>query len=179
MSTKLTQKRLKEVLHYNPDTGIFTWILSNSNRIHKGDKAGCNSNGYISIGVDGSRYRAHVLAWLYMEGYFPENDIDHINRIKSDNKWKNLRHVSRSCNLRNNDIRSNNTSGLTGIRLNCNKSKWIVEITINNKNIYLGRYINKVDAVMRRWHAEIYYQYDNCNSTSTAYLYLKRKGILV
>ncbi len=88
---RLTQERLKEVLSYNPETGIFT----RNPGIRGGEKVGTNSHGYVSIMVDGYLYQAHRLAWLYMEGYMPEQEIDHISRKRDDNRWCNLRVVNR------------------------------------------------------------------------------------
>ncbi len=98
----LTQDRLKELLHYCPETGVFTWIKTNGSRGKKGNIAGSiNPIGYLDIGVDSKVYKAHRLAFLYVEGYFPEYGLDHINRNKSDNRWSNLRQVSQTCNMRN------------------------------------------------------------------------------
>ena len=82
----LTQSRLKELLHYNPETGIFTWLVSKKG-VKIGNIAGSvNSIGYRYISVDRILYKASRLAWLFIEGYFPENDVDHINRIRDDDR---------------------------------------------------------------------------------------------
>ena len=92
----LNQSKLKELLNYNPENGSFTWLKSQGNA-SKGSKAGSLAvNGYILIAVNGQRYRAHRLAFLYMKARFPVLDIDHINRNPSDNRWVNLREVSRA-----------------------------------------------------------------------------------
>lgn len=88
---KLTQKYLKEILYYNPFTGIFIWKRYRSRFVKPGDIAGTKVKyGYIHIGIDGKIYKAHHLAWLYIHGYFPENQIRHINHIKDDNRIENL-----------------------------------------------------------------------------------------
>ena len=113
---KLTQKRLKELLHYDPSTGIFTWLVALSKKVKIGDIAGhIDSKGYRHIGVDCDVYRASRLAWLYMEGYFPEHEVDHEDRVRHNDRWKNLRHLTHSCNLKNRGVNSNNTSGITGV----------------------------------------------------------------
>lgn len=165
----LTQKRLKEVLYYNSETGIFKWIKSRSGV--KIGIAGCINQGYIKITIDGVKYTAHRLAFLYMEGYWPENDIDHKNQIKADNSWSNLREVSQSCNSRNCKLSKKNKSGVTGV--NKKNNKWIAYIGVNSKLTYLGIFVNFIDAVRARYKAEIKYNYPNCQTTSTAYLYLK------
>ena len=110
----LTQSRLKELLHYNPNTGIFTWLKKRRYWI-VGRKAGhLNVFGYISIRVDGKLYQAHRLAILYTDGYFPETGVDHIDRNKQNNKRANLREAGKQCNARNSGVCNRNTSGITG-----------------------------------------------------------------
>lgn len=173
MRNKLKQERLKSVLKYDKDSGVFTW-LKNENRIKKGTIAGCDDGqGYIRICVDMNIYHAHRLAFLYMDGYFPENDVDHINRKRSDNRWDNLREVSRQCNARNSSIGKNNTSGVIGVVYRKDTKKWHAQININGKHISLGNYVKFKYAVIARWAGEKKYKFQNCNTTSTAFLYLK------
>lgn len=174
---EVTYERLREILEYNPITGIFTWIL---NIAGKKGRAGyqCKSNGYRFIVIDKKRYTEGRLAWFYMEGYWPEKDIDHINRNRSDNRWCNLRHISKSCNSRNQGVKSNNTSGVTGVYYNKNAGKWQSYLNIESKNKYLGIFRYKNDAVMARWQAEKAHGFSNCQTTSSAYLYLKNKGLI-
>jgi hypothetical protein len=173
---KLTQERLKEVLHYNPDTGIFTWKVMVGKRAKVGTIPGYHHCGYIYMGVDNHGYPAHHLAFLYMEGYLPEHDIDHINRIRDDNRWDNLRHVSRSCNLRNTSVRSTNKSGVTGVGWDKGKKKWGSCIGVNCKVKHLGGFDNLKEAVQARWEAEVKYDYPNCNSTSSAFQFLQKES---
>jgi len=183
MKNDLTQEMLKELLHYNPDTGIFTWTDKVRNKNRKGAIAGSvYSKGYLMIKVNNqwnkNRYLAHRLAFLYMEGYFPENDIDHINRIPLDNRWCNLREVSKSCNAKNKDILPNNTSGITGVTKYNDKGvvSYRASIQIGLKQIKLKRRKTFSEAVKDRHDAEIKYEYQNCNTTSSAYLYLKENA---
>ena len=93
--TKLTQERLRELTIYNSETGVFTWAVSRR-RCTLGGVAGCiRGDGSWGIRIDGHLYRAHRLAWLYMTGEWPPEEIDHKNRIKSDNSWSNLRLATR------------------------------------------------------------------------------------
>lgn len=170
----LTQERLKEVLSYNPNTGIFIWKQSLSNNVKINSDAGTfSAKRYIVIGIDSKMYLAHRLVFLYMEGYFPEYDVDHINRNKSDNRWVNLRHVSRQCNIRNGRVRCNNTSGITGVSERKRNGKWRATIEANSKSIALGDFTDIKDAVQARWDAEVKYDFPHCNTTSSAYLYLQ------
>jgi len=97
----LTQSQLKEILTYNPDTGIFTWLVASNGRIRVGDIAGTTDNGYVRIMIERTKYRAHRLAWLYVHGESPKEQIDHINHIRDDNRINNLRCVSCHENFKN------------------------------------------------------------------------------
>jgi hypothetical protein len=136
-----------------------------------------NPNGYVMIGINSKTYRAHRLAYLYMKGFFPKNiDIDHIDRNKLNNSWHNLRLVSRQCNSRNAHISSKNTSGVTGVCYNNKYKKWLSHIKISGKLLNIGLYSNFYDAVKGRWDAEVKYNFPNCNTTSSAYLYLQQNN---
>ena len=176
---KLTQERLKELLHYDPITGMFTWIKPLAIRVNAGDTAGYKCpRGYIMMGVGGVYHRAHRLAWLYMYGYLPELSIDHINRVKGDNRISNLREASRQCNMRNSDISSKNTSGITGVSWHATNKRWQARITVNDKRMHLKTCKSIADAALARWDAEVKYGFPACNTTSTSYLYLKRNNLL-
>lgn len=175
----LTQERLKQVLDYDPETGIFRW---NSKRIggrKVGKIAGGKSPyGYHLIKIDGTKYMSHRLAWLYMYGYFPENEIDHINRIKDDNRISNLRHVSKICNSRNVGDLLTNKSGVKGVYFKNRCKSWVSTITINRKKIHLCSTKNFDKAVMERWKAEKEHNFPTCCTTSSSFKYLKEKGLI-
>lgn len=102
ITTKLTHDRLLRLLHYNPESGIFTWNVDLGSRARKGDEAGTiNKAGYVVIQINGCKIYAHRLAFLYMEGKLPDCQVDHINRNKLDNRWCNLRHSNNIENNRN------------------------------------------------------------------------------
>lgn len=173
MLRKLTQERLKELLHYDSEIGIFTWLKSGGGS-KKGDIAGgINKPGYRTISVDHKRYNASRLAWLWMEGYLPENDVDHRNRIQHDNRWSNLRHVSHLCNMHNQKIYKNNTSGITGVDWSKEKQMWRTRIMISGKSFNLGYFSSRLSAARARWEAEVKHGFPNCNTTSSAYLYIR------
>lgn len=96
----MTQEELHQLLEYNPETGEFFWKSCVSKRIKVGQKAGsiCKIHGYELIGIKNKQYRAHRLAWLYVYGKWPNPEIDHINRVKTDNRIANLREADRSMN---------------------------------------------------------------------------------
>ncbi len=136
----LTQRRLKELFFYDQDTGLFTRIKS-----VKGNAAGTLSNcknvkGYVQIMIDYKNYTAHRLAWLYINGRWPHEQIDHINRLKDDNRIANLKEVNNSENQLNIDVRKHNTSGFTGVVKNSKTNKWVAQIIRNKKRYHLGSY---------------------------------------
>lgn len=135
-----TQEQIKRALKYDPETGVFTWLISPSNRAKKGSVAGfMNDAGYWMIGIDNVRYRAHRLAWLYMTGEWPERKIDHENTIRSDNRWANIRLADDSQNVCNQALRADNTSGVKGVRFWKNETN---EYVIARLAIY-GKVIQK------------------------------------
>ncbi len=136
----LTQERLKHRLHYEPSTGVFTWLnLSQSKQHLAGEPAGWtgDDNGYVSLRVDGKNYYAHRLAFLYMNGEFPKY-CDHINRVKNDNRWCNLRPATMSQNRANASMRSNNTSGLKGVSWESRSKMWRAQICFNGITKHIG-----------------------------------------
>lgn len=155
----ITQLELKSRLHYNPKTGVFTRISSSSAGPKIGDIAGWLQDGYRKIMVNGKTYFAHRLAWLYVYGEFPENQIDHINHIRNDNRISNLRDASGSDNQRNQRVAKNNTSGTIGVIFNNLINRWVARIGTPQKRIFLGRFKKKEDAIKARKEAEIYYGY--------------------
>jgi len=155
---ELTQERLKELVNYNQETGDFTWLVRTSNRIKPGDIARCMSHGYIRIGIDGKNYKAHRIAFIYMMGLMPL-EVDHINHKRDDNRWINLRAVTRTVNSQNKSMQCNNTSGVTGVYLCKKTEKWVSEIMANGVYKYLGRFIYKKNAEKARKKAEIKYNF--------------------
>lgn len=169
----LTQDKLKEVLDYDPDTGIFKWKKYISSNASTGRIAGNQLPvGYISIQVSGTRYYAHRLAFLYMEGYFPENQVDHINKNKCDNSWNNLREVSIQCNARNVGNHKDNTSGVKGVDFIKARNKWRARITNMGNSIHLGLFNSFKDAVIARYKAEQYLNWTGCDTNSPAFNYI-------
>lgn len=155
----ITQERLKKLLHYNPDTGIFTSLCARG-KIKSDDTLGWDSAaGYLGISIDYKFYMAHRLAWLYVYGDFPKKDIDHINHKKTDNRISNLRDVTKSQNLRNQKIRTDNTAGATGISWHKCAGKWRVYICVGGKQKHLGLFTDKDDAISARKAANKKYMY--------------------
>jgi hypothetical protein len=153
----LTQKILKELLHYFPDTGDFTWLATRG-KARVGAKAGYLSKaGYIQLGVNGKLYFAHRLAFLYMTGEFPELEVDHIDHCPSNNAWSNLREVSHQENGRNQSISKSNKSGYNGVYWCVRSKKWHTQIAIDGKTVHLGYHAELENAVIARDAANIEY----------------------
>lgn len=137
----LTVERLREVLSYNKETGLFVWITRAARRIQVGDIAGKpHGAGYISIGIDGQQYLTHRLAWLWMTGEWPWYQIDHVNRIRVDNRWDNLRSATPVQNNANAGLMKTNTSGRKGVTWFKRDSKWRAQISIDNWTRHIGYY---------------------------------------
>lgn len=124
----LTQERLKELLRYNPDTGVFT-------RIKTGKEAGCLDGGYIVLNAGGKLHYAHRLAFLWMTGSLPPEYVDHINGVRSDNRWSNLRPATHAENCRNSRARK----GLKGVFPRSNGT-YRARVTFNGKKYNIGTY---------------------------------------
>lgn len=144
----LTQARLRELLHYNPETGEFTWLLRIAQCIKVGDKAGSIDNkGYLKIGINKKVYAAHRLAWIYFYGEIKGSvEIDHINRNKSDNRITNLRMVSHKQNMENQETHFNNKSGYKGVSWWAPTQKWKAQIGHYGKKYHIGLYQTKKEA---------------------------------
>lgn len=134
MLSNLNAEFVKTVLHYDQETGVFTWRL-NVNRVKKGQNAGSFDNhGYLKIKINGVGYKAHRLAWLISHGEWPKHEIDHIDRDRANNRLSNLREATRFENSLNQDNRSN--TGLAGIR-------WVgyrVTIKAKGKKFWIGNF---------------------------------------
>lgn len=136
----LTAQRLRELLIYDPRTGVFRWLVSTSNRVKVGAVAGNTDNhyGYRLIGVDGRLYRGGRLAWLYMTGEWPPDRVDHKNRNRLDDRWDNLRPCSHGQNIVNSGLWKHNKSGFKGVYLNRHTGRWRAKIQKDGKTIHLG-----------------------------------------
>jgi len=157
----LTQARLKAVLFYNPETGIFLWRHHRYNRLIAGTRAGSlhKSVGYRRIKFDGKEHREHRLAVLYMTGEFPPDQVDHINGTRTDNRWKNLRCVDRHQNHKNSKLLSTNKTGIPGVKIVNRKSRYHVSICDKGNQLNLGTFIDFFEACCARKSAEIQYNY--------------------
>lgn len=157
----VTADRLRFLLDYDADSGIFTWRGRTSNRVKIGSIAGSRHGaGYVQINVDGSNFLAHRLAWLHAHGTWPKGTVDHINGDRTDNRLLNLRDVSQGVN--NGNVRKlprHNTSGLLGASWCAADERWAAHISVDGKSRFLGNFDTADDAhaayltAKRRLHA--------------------------
>lgn len=172
----LTQEYLKEILDYDPETGIVTkkarpahhfsitqeaaeHTCNKWNSRYAGERAGCLTitgagKSYLRISVDYNSYMLHCLIWIYMTGKERKGDIDHIDGNGLNNRWLNLREVSRSVNMQNSRRSKANSSGCTGVYWSKAAEKWQAHINLSKGYKYLGIYIDWFDAVSARKSAE-------------------------
>jgi hypothetical protein len=159
----ITQERLKELLHYNPDTGLFTRAIDagSGGQYKAGTLAGCKrKDGYVILSIDGKRYFAHRIAWIYMTGVLPDEQIDHKDLNRSNNIFGNLRQATDLQNRMNTRKRATNTSGFKGVMFERRRNKWISKMWVNHKQIHLGYFHNKEDAAKAYEKAAIKYHGD-------------------
>ena len=173
---EITYDRVHELFRY--DNGKLFWTESRGKGA-KGLPAGCAKDaGYKCIGVDGKRYYAHRLVWLYHNGYFPENGVDHINRDKGDNRIENLREVSQTCNARNSGNYKHNTSGIKGVHFVKNDNLWMARVRVNDKYCYLGESKDFDEAVLLRYTVEQCLGWESCDSMSPAHEYALKNNLV-
>ncbi len=147
--TILFQERLKELLHYDPATGVFTWKVSSSRKIKIGDIAGSlNPNGYLYIGVNGKVYIAHRLSWVYIHGALPADQLDHIDGNRSNNRIENLREATKAQNMQNQRVAhiSNKTTELLGACFHKASGKFQAQIRLSGKPRHLGFFPTAIEA---------------------------------
>lgn len=144
----ITQDELMRLLDYDQYTGVFTWKVSTSNRVHVGDVAGSHHNkGYLRISLNYICYLSHRLAWLYVYGHFPINQIDHVDCNKVNNSIANLRESTNKENKQNRrKPQANNTSGFLGVHFDKHRGKFMAKIVLNRKGKHLGRFTTAEEA---------------------------------
>lgn len=200
----LTQKELKRLLTYTPETGLFYWNFSQQQILaqiasgealqipwfiseldsdfESGSEAGFRlATGYACIRLYGTTFRAHRLAFLYMTGTLPSGVVDHIDRIRHNNCWENLRDVTPTQNARNRSVSVDNKSKITGVRRLRAKQgckgkppSFVAYITVNYKRHSLGKSGTLLGAAILRYNAEQLHGFTNFNPNSSAKLYIDK-----
>jgi len=138
---ELTADRLCELLSYCPETGEFRWKVYRCPNARAGDVAGnlC-PRGYIKIKIDKKLYRAHRLAWLFVRGCWPDDELDHRNGIRCDNRIDNLRAATHAQNHQNRAPDRGNKSRRLGVSWSRRSEKWCAHICVNREKKYLGAF---------------------------------------
>lgn len=173
----ISHDELLRILDYDPDTGMFRWKIRIANRINAGTIAGwIKKYGYRQIMIKGKSYFAHRLAFFYVHGYDSENELDHIDGDTSNNRIKNLRESSRSCNMQNKQVYKNNTTGVHGVYFSKHKKKYAAQITTRSNQKHIGYFVTILDAAKARYDAEIKYGFNKCQTDSSALKYIKAQG---
>lgn len=142
---ELTAELLRQLIDYDPETGVITWRPRKEKSRH--DRmwntrfafkvAGTtDTNGYLCVSFRCVKHRAHRLAWLYVHGRWPADQLDHINRDRADNRLANLRECTGAENHQNRGVRAK--SGVQGVRWHKQGQKWQARIRINGREVYLG-----------------------------------------
>lgn len=162
LNNTLTQQQLKLILHYDAETGVFTrkWrddVLLRFNIRDTGRMAGFYNKGHLQISINNKMYQSHRLAWLYMTGEWPEQEVDHIDLNGINNKWINLRKATPSQNQHNKSKYKNNKSGYKGVSWCKKREKWTARLRANGKNMTIGRFNNKEDAYAAYCEAALKY----------------------
>lgn len=151
----LTAQRLREILHYDPETGLFRWSATYNLGRLRDKRVGhvSQETGHINIRVQGRAYEAHRLAWLYMTGSWPTETVDHKNRIPEDNRWRNLRLATMGQQRQNQKMRKDCKHGYRGLQFH-KHGLWRVRITVDGKKIHIGYFKKPEDGVAARLAAE-------------------------
>jgi hypothetical protein len=138
-NSEISLERLKEIISYDPETGLFTWLVKRGSRAMPGYSAGKKTkNGYWTISIDYQSVKAHRLAWFYMTGEWPDLDIDHINGCGTDNRWANLRLATCSQNSANTRTPKNNKSGHKGVSWHAPSARWRAAIWRGGRQYHIG-----------------------------------------
>lgn len=160
----LTSEYVRRIVDYDPHTGVLTWLPRTPDMFDDGGHsaehnsrkwnarfAGSiastkNAHGYVCVRINGNRYLAHRIAWLYMVGSWPPDQIDHKNGDTGDNRWDNLRLATHSENHQNLKVKKSNRSGYSGVHWHVARSKWAASIKFQRRNIHLGFFDSAEDA---------------------------------
>lgn len=172
----LTAERARELLVYNPETGIVTWASMRSrSRVRVGDRAGTvqvGKTGYRvrQIRVDGKIYKEHRLIWLLMKGVWPNPEIDHEDHDATNNVWTNLKEATRLSNCKNHTRRSDNRTGVTGVSRSSRRDlrkPFVAKIQVKGKTINLGYFGSLEEAAAARKAADNQYDFHTNHGSET------------
>ena len=150
----LSVEQARRLFRYDAEVGALFWSARHSNAIKLDRPAGKLDRGYWSVMVGGKLYRAHRIIWAMHYGAWPDGQIDHINHDRADNRIENLRVVSHLDNHRNMSRFKNSTTGIAGVKFDGRYGSWVARITVNYRQIALGSFKTKEEAINARKAAE-------------------------
>lgn len=140
----LTAEQTISIWRYEPDTGLFFWLVSPKYDIIVGSRAGYFDGKYWRLSYKGKTYKASRVAWLIMTGDWPPDQIDHANRVRIDDRFDNLRLATNAENCRNRSARSDNKLGVKGVYRG--RYSFIAQICVDGSNVRLGAFNSLEDA---------------------------------
>lgn len=152
MKRTITHEELVNTLSYDESTGVFTWLKTNSNAAANGKGAGTINKGYVYITINKVKYLAHRLAWFYVNKEWPSSHLDHINNNRSDNRICNIREATPRQNAMNVSISKSNKTGYHGVHFDAAMEAWKAAVKKDRKNIHLGFFRSKDDAILAASH---------------------------
>lgn len=161
---ELTAEKARELLSYDPGTGVLTWRAPRSHNVKPGDTTGCPMGNYLGLAIGRRTYRAHRIAWLIYHGEWPSGQIDHVDGDFRNNRIANLRLADCSQNGANSRRPKNNTSGHKGVTWRKSLGKWQAHIGVRGKKLHLGFYDTSEEAAAayRRAAREYFGQFARC-----------------
>lgn len=168
----ITQEEVRDLFEY-VDGDLIRRKTTGSRALIGNKVGGVTKHGYMRVVINYREYFVHLLVFLWHHGYIPENDVDHIDRNKLNNRIENLREVSRVCNQRNRDLARISKSGVPGVRRDSSRNKYVVTIGNASKGITLGRFNDFTEAVAHRLAAEQALGWPGCHSDSPSFLFME------
>ena len=174
---ELRYEEAARLFTYDRETGVLYWKERTSNTIRRKYVAGVkNKNGYRHVRIKGKIYQEHRIIMLLCYGHIPDNaEIDHVDHVRDDNRLVNLRFVTASGNRRNQSVRSDNTTGVTGVSFIKSLNKFVAQIGVNNQVHNLGRYNTLEEAAAARAEANLKFNFHNNHGKGRAE-YVRKKS---
>lgn len=176
---ELRYEEVARLFTYDRETGVLYWRIRNRNTIQHKYVAGSlngNRDGYRRVKVKGKIYLEHRIIMMLCFGHIPENaEIDHINHVRDDNRLSNLRFVTRRENMRNQSLSSKSTTGVTGVHFSKARKKYVAQIKVNQKIIFLGNYDTLEEAAAARAEANVKFNFNDNHGKGRAE-YVRKKA---
>lgn len=142
----LTQAKLLELFQYDEASGALIWKIDKGRAIAGTTVTTLDGKGYRQVGVDGKKYRVHRVIWMMKTGNWPSTQIDHRDRVKTNNAWGNLLPKTAVENKHNTGAHRDNTSGYVGVTWSAHRKKWVAQLAVNGKNLNLGGFSSALEA---------------------------------